>query len=275
MGQYYKFMNIDKKQNCQRNWHGIKLMEHSYVGNYYCDDILRLLSNEWKGDRVIHVGDYAEPNDETVTQNIVEKIIKEYDVKCSLYQWCDMFDEVEPSSNEDIRYVYNLDKKEYVDLYNQPAQWFHYHKDSGIGPVKINSFALLIGCGNGLGGGDYWYINGKNVGAWAGDKLVSSKEQLKEYSKFKCRDEIYNEIKESYKKIKKFNRFTKDKILKEEKDMFIKYIEYLKEHDVDITEMSLDNCGLLEEEKKIFGDILEKEKSLAKNNKVKEEDICL
>lgn len=31
MGQYYKFMNIDKKQNCQRNWHGVKLMEHSYV----------------------------------------------------------------------------------------------------------------------------------------------------------------------------------------------------------------------------------------------------
>ena len=94
MGQYYKFMNIDKKQNCQRNWHGVKLMEHSYVGNNYCDDILRLLSNEWKGDRVIHVGDYAEPKDGTTTQNIIEKIMNENDIKYSLYSLCDQFDEV-------------------------------------------------------------------------------------------------------------------------------------------------------------------------------------
>ena len=44
-------------------------MEHSYLGNDYCDDILKLLSNEWKGDRVLHVGDYAQPDDETTTQN--------------------------------------------------------------------------------------------------------------------------------------------------------------------------------------------------------------
>ena len=71
MGQYYKFMNIDKKQNCQRNWHGVKLMEHSYVGNNYCDDILRLLSNEWKGDRVIHVGDYASYDDPSLTSHLI------------------------------------------------------------------------------------------------------------------------------------------------------------------------------------------------------------
>ena len=118
MGQYYKFMNIDKKQNCQRNWHGVKLMEHSYVGNNYCDDILRLLSNEWKGDRVIHVGDYAEPKDGTTTQNIIEKIMNENDIKYSLYSLCDQFDEVVPSSKDEIRYVYNLDKKEYVDYFN-------------------------------------------------------------------------------------------------------------------------------------------------------------
>ena len=77
MGQYYKFANIDKKEKCDRNRSGYKLMEHSYVGNGYCDDILRLLSNEWKGDRVIHAGDYAEPNDETTTQNVVEKLSNE------------------------------------------------------------------------------------------------------------------------------------------------------------------------------------------------------
>ena len=77
MGQYYKFVNIDKKEICDRNRHGYKLMEHSYVSNDYCNDILRLLSNEWKGDRVIHVGDYAESTDSSNTAIIIEKLSKE------------------------------------------------------------------------------------------------------------------------------------------------------------------------------------------------------
>ena len=84
MGQYYKFVNIDKKQVCQRNWHNIKLTEHSYVGNNYCTDILSLLSKEWKGDRIIHVGDYAEPNDGTTTQKVIEKLYRENNVKTSI-----------------------------------------------------------------------------------------------------------------------------------------------------------------------------------------------
>lgn len=270
MGQYFKFINIDKKQNCQRNWHFIKLMEHSYVGNNYCNDILNLLSNEWKGDRVIHVGDYAEPKDETTTEKVIEKLTNELNLKNSLYHWCDMLDEVEPVSNEEIRYVYNLDKKEYVDLFKQPTQWCHYSKEEGIGPVKINSFALLIGCGNGLGGGDYYFVNKQSVGSWAGDRFVSSKELLPEYKKFKCRDEIYNELKDNYKKIKKYNIFSKDKILKEEETLFLNELRYLKEHGVDILEIQLDKNGLLEEEKIMFTNILDKEKNIIKESKGKE-----
>ena len=56
MGQYYRFYNLDKKQNCK--YTGLlKLTEHSYLGNDYCTDVLSLLCNEWKGDRIIHVGD--------------------------------------------------------------------------------------------------------------------------------------------------------------------------------------------------------------------------
>ena len=264
MGQYYKFMNIDKKQNCQRNWHGVKLMEHSYVGNNYCDDILRLLSNEWKGDRVIHVGDYAEPKDGTTTQNIIEKIMNENDIKYSLYSLCDQFDEVVPSSKDEIRYVYNLDKKEYVDLYRQPMQWCHYN-DYEIGAVKINSFALLIGCGNGLGGGDYFFGNHQSVGNWAGDRFVASKEPLEEYNNFKIRNEIYNEDKRYYKKLKNYNDITEKKILRSEKRMFSEFIKYLKEHDKDITKLSVDNIGLLPKEKEMFNNILEKEIELVKN----------
>ena len=206
----------------------------------------------------------------TITSKLITELNKEFNLSSSLFSLGKSFNDVEPNNlNKKIRYVYNLDKKEYVDLFKQPTQWCHYNNEIGIGPVKINSFALLIGCGNGLGGGDYYFVNHQSVGSWAGDRFVSSKEPLEEYKKFKCRDEIYNELKDNYKKIKKYNRFTKDKILKEEEKIFLKELKYLKDHDYDISKIKLDESGLLEEEKKLFKNILDKEKNLV------EGDICL
>lgn len=268
MGQYYKFMNVDKKQVCQKNWHNIKLMEHSYLGNNYCDDILRLLSNEWRGDRVIHVGDYAEPNDETTTQNLVASIMKELNVgDNTLYHYADSFEEVKCKSKKDIRYVYNLDKKEYIDLFRQPIQWC-YHDDKYLGCVKINSFALLIGCGNGLGGGDYHGLNEHLVGFWAGDKFISSPEPLKEYKDFKIRDEIYTEEKE-YGEIATYNE---EYILEHEKKVFNKELEEYRKYGHDINNLEFDSYGLLDSEQKVLESIFNINKDKKKDN---EEDICI
>lgn len=69
MGQYYTIVNADKKEwfhahdfDC-----GIKLMEFSYVvkepnklrGNCVTSVLHKLMENEWKGDRVYIIGDYA------------------------------------------------------------------------------------------------------------------------------------------------------------------------------------------------------------------------
>ena len=268
MGQYYKFMNVDKKQICQRNWHNIKLMEHSYLGNNYCDDILRLLSNEWKGDRVIHVGYYAEPTDETTTQNLVAAIMKELNIKDNtLYHFCDSFDEVRSKSKQDIRYVYNLDKKEYIDLFRQPIQWC-YHDDKYLGTVKINSFALLIGCGNGLGGGDYHGPNEHLVGFWAGDRFISSSEPLKEYEDFKIRDDIYTEIKE----YDELTSYDEENIIEHEINVLNKELEEYKKWDVDINNLEFDSYGLLDKEQKVLESIFIINKDCKKD---KEEDICV
>ncbi len=269
MGQYYKFMNIDKKQICEKNRHSWKLMEHSFLGNDYCNDILRLLSNEWKGDRVLQVGDYAQADDETLTQNIIASILKELNVpdNTSLYNYCNSFENVNPKSKKDIRYVYNLDKKEYVDLFRQPIEWC-YCDNKYFGTAKINSFALLIGCGNGLGGGDYHGVNKNLVGYWAGDRFISSKEPLKEYADFVLRDNIYTETK-NYNDIELYNE---DDILSNEINLFNSEIKSYKKYGHKIDNLIFDSYGLLENEQKVLESIF----TINKDHKIeKDDDICL
>ncbi len=258
MGQYYKFANIDKKEKCDRNRHSYKLMEHSYVGNNYCNDILRLLSNEWKGDRVIHVGDYAEPNDGTTTDKFITKIVKELDINYSLYEYIDSFEEVSPSNNDNIRYVYNLDKKEYVDLYKQPVQHFYYDSEKHeIGACKINSFALLIGCGNQQGGGDYYHINKKTVGCWAGDKLVSSSDFLNEYENYKQKNLIFNLYKDKYKGLKKYHTLFEDKILSDGNKTLEEYVDFFDKYENDFNKVKLDEESLLPKEIESFNMVID------------------
>lgn len=270
MGQYYKFANIDKKEKCDRNRHGYKLMEHSYVGNNYCDDILRLLSDKWKVDRVIQVGDYAEPNDGTTTDKFITKTVKKFNINYSMYDFIDSFDEVSPNNNDSIRYVYNLDKKEYVDLYKQPIQNFFYDsKNHEIGACKINSFALLVGCGNQQGGGDYYHINKKAVGCWAGDKLVSSSVPINEYKSYKQKNLIFNEYKDKYKKIKKYHTLFENKILSEENEILEEYLKLLDKYESDLKKVKLDKETLLPKEIDSFNKVID---TYFENKKIKNKE---
>ena len=271
MGQYYKFVNIDKKEICDRNRHGYKLMEHSYVSNDYCNDILRLLSNEWKGDRVIHVGDYAESTDSSNTANIIEKLSKELGINHTIYSYAEGFKNVTSKSNSNIRYVYNLDKKEYVDLFKQPIQNFWIDKNTKkISACKINSFALLTGCGNEQGGGDYYFQNKKFVGSWAGDRFISSLVPLDEYKNYKYNNLVFNENTKHYKKIKKYYNFLENKILKDESLILNDFLEYLRKSNYDYSKYKIDDSDLLDNEIKLFNDSLNKSQELLKVKKEKE-----
>ena len=66
MGQYYKIVNVDKKEYFSPwDFHcGAKLLEWNYVGddmvgNPVTNTLHYLLEDRWKGDRVYVVGDYA------------------------------------------------------------------------------------------------------------------------------------------------------------------------------------------------------------------------
>ena len=87
MGQYYKIVNVDKKEFI-KPWAfgcGAKLLEWGYLVNRgFSNDFVSafhlLLSDRWKGDRVYVVGDYADPSDSTdvsefdVVKNAIHKL---------------------------------------------------------------------------------------------------------------------------------------------------------------------------------------------------------
>ena len=260
MGQYYSFANIDKKQRCDRNISMLKLMEHSYVNNKWCDDILFLLSNEWKGDCILHVGDYAEGNDESTTSDLIEEIEKENKLETTVYQFIDTFEDIKPKKfNEKIRYVYNLDKKEYIDLYTQPIQWCYLDKNQSILFTKINSFALLVACGNEQGGGDYYGVNKDMVGYWAGDKLISSSTLLKEYKDYNKLDYIFNEFLKLDSDIEELNTNTEKKILKQESKMLKQFLDNcLSYQKIDLSKVKISNRNLTDNEYQYLDNYLNK-----------------
>lgn len=257
MGQYYKFINIDKKEKCERNRGLMKLTEHSYLANEYCIDILTLLSNEWKGNRIIHVGDYAQGNDRTTTCHLIDKLEKENNIR-TVYEWGNSFKEVKPNRvNNKIRYVYNLDKKQYIDLYDQPIQWFCY-EDNTIYFAKFNSFALLIGCGNEQGGGDYYQINKNKIGYWAGDHFISSKEKIKEYESFNKLNSIFNEWLNLSNRIKNRDINNENIILNSEGVLLKQFLQDTNYYKFDIPKLKINNDGLTTSEKKYLNSFLKK-----------------
>ena len=277
MGQYYKFLNLDKKQKCERAKPMLKLTEHSYLGNEYCEDILSLLSKEWKGDRVIHVGDYAEGDDGTTTGNLIDKIEKENNLpnkNLTVYDWGDSFKDVEPKENlTNIRYVYNLDKREFVNLVKQPVQWFYYYKNQ-IYAVKFNSFALLIGCGNGQGGGDYSHKNKNKIGYWAGDRFVSSSSKLKEYEKFNEITPVFNELLPLKNRIENYNDNTQKTIILDEGVELKHYLDNIKDYaKIDFSKIKLSKKDLTDNEYQYLNTVLEKYKNKELNKNLKETNI--
>ncbi len=65
MGQYYKPINLDKQQYVYSHdyGNGLKLMEHSWVGNGFVNVVEELIAEggDWHGDRIVWAGDYADP----------------------------------------------------------------------------------------------------------------------------------------------------------------------------------------------------------------------
>lgn len=67
MGQYYRILNLDKKEYLSPYDFGCtaKLMEFSYIAknletNNFLSTVVALMQTEWKNDRIVFIGDYAD-----------------------------------------------------------------------------------------------------------------------------------------------------------------------------------------------------------------------
>lgn len=176
MGQYYKPISIDKKEylythdfKCKgyegESWGvGLKLMEHSYIGNPVMNAVERLLSpkGSWYKTRIVWGGDYAEGEP--------DRELNEYKEKPNWYQIVETEGTKLVPATRSVRGIYkylvNHTKKVAIDLTK-------IRKDNA--GYRVHPLSLLTAEGNGLGGGDYGGGDSR-VGTWARDVISMEKE---------------------------------------------------------------------------------------------------
>ena len=182
MGQYYTPIIMNEKGTSKKAYYshdygnGLKIMEHSFLGNYFVETVLLELLN--KPSRLAWVGDYAEVEEDdcinpNLTKELKEKFVKYEKNENKRYRkpLYDIQEGYEPNG-----YIINHTKHCYIDL--QEYKKFAKKDISTWGnetwETQIHPLPLLTAIGNGKGGGDYWneeQDNGYKVGlsSWAGD----------------------------------------------------------------------------------------------------------
>lgn len=158
MGQYYKPISLESKEYLYTHDYGcgLKLMEHSYIGNEVMNTVESLLipGGAWYKTPIVWAGDYAD----------AEPGYGEGKDGPNLYSLAGRDKKIQPPServDEKYRYLTNHTKRLVIDLITiKPDEegW------------QIHPLSLFTAEGNGRGGGDF---HGKDnrIGTWARDIL--------------------------------------------------------------------------------------------------------
>lgn len=180
MGQYYYPMSIDRKKfivshdvgDVGGDFVGLKLMEHSYLGNSMMNVVENLLmpGKAWHKTRIVWSGDYADEEPNTVelpdypNGKTLHTIIGENDrnriKKLTLRRL------VTPIP-EEYKYIVNHSLMQFVDKskIKKCPDW----------EGRIHPLSLLTAEGNGRGGGDF-HGDDVRIGMWARHKISIEKE---------------------------------------------------------------------------------------------------
>ena len=168
MGQYWNICIVNKKNNKRSFYYptgGIKLMEHSYLGNDTTDFICHQIEN--KPHYVVWYGDYVNSKEDTI-------VAEGSSFKGRMSSKYLLNKESEPCGDCE-RFIYegkvlvNHDTKEYLsfDEYKEACLSISDPEDYDW---VVHPLALLTACSNGKGGGDYHCDKATNidkVGRWS------------------------------------------------------------------------------------------------------------
>ena len=173
MGQYYRGVilkdNIDVTNItsndiheafcCYEHDNGAKLMEHSYVNNWYVKAYENELANECFGNHFVWVGDYADSNLFDLAYDFIKAKRINIAEKQGYYDFKSVtdYDELVSTTYE---YIINFTKKMFIRIPKEIDDC-----------LVIHPLPLLCADGNGRGGGDYYGSNMELIGSWAYDKI--------------------------------------------------------------------------------------------------------
>jgi hypothetical protein len=206
MGQYYKPINLDKKQYVYSHdfGNGLKLMEHSYVGNNFVSVVEALIAEggAWHGDHIVWSGDYADPEkgktkrvpdwhmSDTQRADWLSKGNKPKMITQKLNLF-DLIDEdvkpemkIKPCGGKHYRYLINTDTKEFVDTKKVPMTDVWEDQKGKEWPVCIHPLPILTCEGNGRGGGDL-HKEDPLIGKWARQRVTVSNLKPKAHEGYK------------------------------------------------------------------------------------------
>lgn len=167
MGQYYMPTSLDKMESVySHNYgNGLKLMEHSWIGNEFVGVVEKLISKggRWFGDRIVWAGDYADPekNENGEESQNIFSMVHENNIKPDVKE------------NSKFGFLKNLDTNEFVVLSKVPVSELY----EGF-KWRIHPLPLLTCEGNGRGGGDY-HQESPLIGKWARNRVVMQKHRPK------------------------------------------------------------------------------------------------
>jgi hypothetical protein len=174
MGQYYKPVNLDTNENLYGHEYdnGLKLMEHSYIGNNFVGAVENLLmpKNKWHKSPIVWAGDYADPELDEQGNPLVEKQEDGNKYELNIYSLSGgeysvngkVGKKLKPKKTnvpKAFKYIVNHTKKVYVNKDNVP----HISWDDNM---YIHPLPLLTCEGNGRGSGDY-HDESPLIGSWA------------------------------------------------------------------------------------------------------------
>jgi hypothetical protein len=167
MGQYYHPIILEDDKKTIKAYayshdygNGLKLMEHSYLGNRFMLRIEREL--EGNPQRLVWAGDYADTEG------------SDKNLHCMADDSGKKLPPMDVSDNE-CRYIVNHDRREFIDKESiEGVEW-------GGDIWKVHPLSLLTAEGNGRGGGDYNGSGSGSCGKWARDRISLEVEPPKDF----------------------------------------------------------------------------------------------